>query len=298
MSTPPPPFDPTGSSPYPGQQPPPPSSGSDPHPQQPYPSGPTPAGGASGGGGQLPPPAPPLGGPGPGTGVTRPGFDPVEAIRYGWLAFTKNLAPYLIVTVLTIAVIGGLSILASMMDSAGAVAWDALDDRPTDESLAYTFTPATSAMNIVTSILSTIISLGMLRMSFDVVSGRKADLSRFFSGYNVGIGILTSIVVSLGTTIGLFLCIIPGLVFAFLTMFALSGVVDKGEGVVDAIKSSISLTSSNVGPVLLWMLLLFLLAVAAVCTCGIGFLVAMPVFSLSTAYAYRSLRGEPIAEPV
>lgn len=298
MSTPPPPFDPTGSAPYPGQQP--PASGSpepypqQPGPQQPYPSAPTPAGGASGGGGYLPPPAPPVGGPGV------PRFDPVESIRYGWLGFTQNVAPYLIVSLVTLVVAGGLSVAGSLIDAAGNGTFDSFDGASSGggDLSVWSFNPASTALNSVTSMLSMIISLGMLRMSFDVVDGRKAELGRLFSGYNVGIGIVTAIVVSLLTTLGTFMCILPGLVFAFLSMFALSGVVDRDEGIGDAIKNSISLTSSNIGPVLLWMLLLFLLAVAAICTCGIGFLVVIPIFSLSTAYAYRALRGEPIAQPV
>lgn len=130
-------------------------------------------------------------------------------------------------------------------------------------------------------------------MAFDVLDGRRAELGRMFSGYNVLMAFVTSIVVGLITSVGLLLLIIPGLLAMLLLGFATSRVIDSGVGIGDAISGSFAMVKANFGPVLLWALIMFVLYVIGVCTCGLGLLVVMPVGALSTAYVYRVIsRGQ------
>lgn len=288
MSTPPPPFDPpSGDEPQPHPNfPPPPSTAGAPPPPALQPGGP-----------QPPPPSYPPGGypqggyqpaPAPGGGGYRRQLEPMDAFSYGWNAFTKNVGPFLIITFITLLLSVGLSVLGAGLDGGF--------DLTSSEDWSRTG-PFETLLNLVGSLITTFLGLGMLRMAFDVLDGRKAELGRMFSGYNVLIAFVTSIVVSLLTSVGLILCIIPGLVVAFLLLFATSRVIDSGAGVGDALTGSYELVKANVGPVLLWVLLMIVMYIAAICTCGIGLLVAMPVGALATAYVYRTISGGQVATP-
>ncbi|WP_252976324.1 hypothetical protein [Janibacter melonis] len=220
-------------------------------------------------------------------------LEPVEAIKYGWAAFTRNPVPYLLVTLLTLVLTGLFNVLGTYLDGG----FD-LEASGNGANAAWSLQPFGILFSMVGSIIASIISLGMLRMSFDVLDGRKAELGRMFSGYNVGIGILTGIVVSLLTSVGFLFCILPGFVVGFFLLFASSRVVDSGAGVGDALSGSFRLVKDNAGPIFLWVLLLVLLVIASVCTCGIALFVTVPIFSISTAYVYRVITGGQVAQPV
>ena len=104
-----------------------------------------------------------------------------------------------------------------------------------------------------------------------------------------------ALIVSVLTTIGLVLCVLPGFVVIFLTWFARYFVVERGQDAVTALKSSFSFTSSHAGPLLLLALLGVLCFVAGALACLVGLLVAYPVVSIASAYTYRRLQGQPVA---
>ncbi len=259
------------------------------------PSSPGPYPGGPGGGGYGPPSGPGgyMSAPPPTGGYRTSQLQPVEAITYGWAAFTRNVGPFLLMTVVVLLLGGGFSLLGSYLDGS----FD-LDASSTNANAAFELQPWGMLLSLVGSILASILSLGMLRMAFDVLDGRKAELGRMFTGYNVGVGVLTGIVVSLVTSVGLLFCILPGLAFSFFMLFASSRVVDSGAGVGQAISGSFTLVKDNAGPVFLWFLLLILLVIASVCTCGLGFFVTVPLFTISTAYVYRVITGGQVAQPV
>lgn len=245
----------------------------------------------------MPPPQPPTGpgampSPVPGGPVA---FDPVESLRYAWAGFTKNAGPFLLLALLAILVTFGFSLAGGMIDGR----FDAIsssDGRVTGAE-ASLFGMGT-IVQILGSAVATIFSLGMLRMAFDVVDGRKADLGRMLTGYNVGVGIVVAFLVGLLTGIGIVLCVLPGIVVGVLMIFSSAQVVDAGSGVGEAISGSARLVMNNLGAVIIWALLLLLIAVLSFCTCGLAFFVTWPLFTISTAYAFRTLRHQPVAQPV
>ena len=64
---------------------------------------------------------------------------------------------------------------------------------------------------------------------------------------------------------------------------------------VDAITSSVKLVSANLGQALLLALLSFVIVLIGACLCGVGLLVAYPVVTIATAYAYKKFRNQPVA---
>jgi len=79
------------------------------------------------------------------------------------------------------------------------------------------------------------------------------------------------------TFVGLILCILPGLAVMFFTMFWGYFVVDKNMGPMDAIKASVDLVKNNVGAVIIFLLLSWVVTFVGFIALCVGLLVALPV---------------------
>ena len=93
------------------------------------------------------------------------------------------------------------------------------------------------------------------------------------------------------TTIGIFLCIIPGLIASIMLMFTVVALLDRNLSPVDAVKSSFDLSKANFGNVILAWLVLIVTFIVGALLCGVGLLVAAPVATLILVYTYRILSG-------
>lgn len=301
MSTPSgPPFDPTGSSPYPSTPPPP--GGSSPYPSSPSPSGgalppPTQTGSGSGGAGYGGPGYPGAPGLPPGNPYSAQGprsFEATDAFAYGWQALTRNAAPFLIIGAICAVVSITLSVAGILVDGT-------LDPILHPESVDPTqprFNVVSNLLSMLSSLIVFFLTLGMYRMALDVMDGRKAELGRMFSGYSVGKAFIVNIVVGLIVLVGMCLCFIPGLVALFLLYFAPIAVVDEDRSVGDALGASFEHVKANAGQCLLAGLLAFVLGIASLCTLGLASIVLTPLLAIAVAYAWRTMRGRPVAQPV
>ncbi|MCL3836788.1 hypothetical protein [Aeromicrobium duanguangcaii] len=276
---------PTGPEPQDPDQPvPPPPYGSTsypPPPQDPpggsggYPPPPGQFGGYGSGG--YPPPPP--GGP----GYVQP-FSAPDAISYGFNKFGANAGQWLLAGLAIVAV----SIVFSILS------WIVQPDDLSDSNPFAALNFGGAVVNLLSTLVGYLITAYVYRGALDETEGRRFTLSGLFERVPVGNAILTSLLVSIGVTIGLFLCIVPGIIFAFLSYFALLFVVDRNESPVEAIKSSISLISANVGSSLVLALLSILILIVGTCLCFIGLFVAYPVVAIATAYAYKRFQNQPV----
>ena len=66
--------------------------------------------------------------------------------------------------------------------------------------------------------------------------------------------VLLIILVGMGTSIGLALCVIPGILFGFASSFAIPIMADRGGSPVDAIKGSIAMVQAQPMPIILFLL--------------------------------------------
>jgi len=265
---------------YPPSEPsayPPPSSPSYP-PSYPPSSPPPPPGGGSG---SWPPPPPPAG-PGP----DQP-FGAGDAITYGFTKFRANLGQWLLGGLLFVVVSFALSGASFGLQGGGIDA--------SDSPIGLGFNGVELVLNLVSTIVTYLLTAVLYRGALDEVDGRRFSLGDTFSRIPVVPVILTSLLVGIGTSIGLVLCVLPGLVFAFLTFFALMFVVDRGDSPIDAIKASVSLISANLGNALLLALVCLMLLVVGLCLLCVGLIVAYPVTTIAAAYAYRRFQGQPVA---
>ena len=225
----------------------------------------------------------------------------MEAIKYGWTKFSKNVGPFLIGAL----ILGVISILFSLLGQfiAGAI-FDTSPQTTVDPTTGavkiegasfFTGLLANSVVSFVGQVITTIAAAGLLKMAFDVVDGREASLGTMLEGWDKVQVVVATILVGIATFIGIILCVLPGIAVIVFSAFTTAFVVDRKLGAVDAIKASINLVKNNFGPAILWMLLAFLCTVVGAIACGVGLLVAIPVVLISQAYTLRALTGGPIA---
>jgi uncharacterized membrane protein len=125
----------------------------------------------------------------------------------------------------------------------------------------------------------------------EIADGRQVSIGSFFKPRSLGQVILASIIIGILTSIGSFLCIIPGLIVGIFAQFAIPFVIDRSQNAIDGLKSSFSTVSSNfVNALLAWLVGVAAVTVG-VLACGVGVLVGGPVASLILIYAYRKLSG-------
>jgi len=267
--TPPPPPPPPG-----GGAPPPPPGGMP--PQGPPPAAPPP-GGFSGGGGFAPPPAQPYGG---GGGGQVPRLEVGAAISYGWKKFTENIGPFvLLMLAVFVASIVITLVQRFLTPSDGGflgLIW----------SLLIAF---------VGYVLISIVQAGVWRAGLGVTRGETPSVAQLTETTNIAPYILTSIAVGFIGVIGLALCVLPGIIWFFLTAFAPLLALDKGLSPVEAITTSINWVKGNAGQVFLVLLVAGLVYFAGWLVCCIGLLVSAPVALVAITYSYRALNNEPVA---
>ena len=149
-------------------------------------------------------------------------------------------------------------------------------------------------MGFVSTLISWVIGVALMRGAIDVVDTGRTDLGAMFSRINWGAAIGAALLVTLAVWAGIIACVIPGLVIGFLLWFAMPAVID-GESATGALSASYRFTTRNVGDLLLFVLLCAALIIAGICTCGLGLLVATPVITIGMAYTWRVLQGRPVA---
>ncbi|MDG4666011.1 hypothetical protein [Mycobacterium sp. 236(2023)] len=285
-----------------GYQPPPPPPGGGFPPQDP-------GGFPPPGGGYAPPPPPqgfggPQGGfPPPGGGyppMGPPAYNVGEAFGWAWNKFSKNAVPLIVATLVfavVVAALQGIVNVVQMLVSPGDTSYVA-----DDSGLSFSYA-ATGFAGILVSIVGwflTLLVMGAIQSAyyggiFDIANGQQVSIGSFFKPRNVGNVVIASLITGVVTTIGYFLCFVPGIIASFLFLFTTIAVLDRNLSPIDAIKSSFETTKNNIGPALLTALAVAAIVIVGLLLCGIGILVAGPVAALMLVFAYRKLNGGFVA---
>ncbi len=272
--------------------PPPPPGASYPPPPPPPPGGAYPPPPPPPGAGYPPPPPPPGASyppqPGYGPPVTpapqRPPFSATDAIGYGWKGFTANLGPLVLIGLVLILASGLSNWLSQGFDS-----W-----------------LLTLIGSILSLFISLVIGLGLIRAALAILDGGRPSVEQLVSTKDIGPYIIASLLVALIVTVGLILCVIPGLIAGFLLQFYGYAILDRKTDSVTtapessptgAIRASFEVVAANIGPLIVLALLCFVVNVAGALLCGVGLLVSVPVTAIAVAYAWRYFSGGRIAAP-
>lgn len=273
----------------------PPQYGQQPYGQQPPQYG-QPQGGFGGGGfgGDYPPQYP------TGGGQNNPGYFPPakinvgEALSYGWEKFKNNAGIWVLLVLVTLAIMIAIQIPFGI---AGAVSGSA-------ESPSAV---ATIIGGILTAIVSAFVHAAFVRGALHEVNGRRPGFGDFFQFDNVGniaiAGLLVGLLGAVGSllqflgVVGLILSLLWMIAVSIFTLFTFQFVVDQNQDAVTALKSSYNLVLANVGDVILLALALAGIIIVGFLLCCVGLFVALPVATIASTYAYRVLVKGPISPP-
>lgn len=287
-----------GSYPPPGGYPPPPSGGNYPPPSgggsfpPPPDSGNYPPPGSYPPPGNYPPPPggnypPPPGGYGSGDfgAYGTPRLSVGDAISYGWRKFSGNPGVWIAMVVIAFliqALINGI--------------FNGFDYTQDTDNISFTttFSAANLIGTVVSAVVGYLIEAAFVRGALSEVDGRKPAFGTFLQVGPIGAVILTGLLVGIGTSVGLVLCIVPGLVFAFFAWWAMPFVIDRNQDAITAIKSSFNAIKSNAGTLFLLALALIGINIVGALLCGLGLLVSIPVTIIASTYAYRLTTGGPV----
>lgn len=209
-------------------------------------------------------------------------FSVGDAISYAWKKFTGNPLPWILVALTWFAINAVLTLLS----------------RPSTTASGGEFSYSVSGPSTIFSIISLFVSIffgaALVRGALAEIDGQKPGYGSFFQFKTIGAVLITGLLLGLGTLIGSIVCI-GGIIFAFFAWFSYAFVIDRDQSPIDAIKSSFSVISKNIGPLFLLALANVGILLVGAILCGVGLIVAYPLVHISATYAYRFFTGGPIA---
>ena len=126
----------------------------------------------------------------------------------------------------------------------------------------------------------------------------KAEIGDLFKGFNYFVpALVASLLISIFVTVGIALCILPGLVVAAGLMFSYLFIIDKRMDFWPAMQASWALVSKNFAGFTLFWLALAGLQILGVLACIVGVFITIPIMYTAITIAYRDLVGfEPNAQ--
>jgi uncharacterized membrane protein len=226
-----------------------------------------------------------------------------DAFSWAWNKFTSNAVALIVPTLvygLILAVVYGIVYgLAMALAPETVTTYDSYGNGY-DYSASSTLGLASLSVLVVGGIVMLIVGAAMqsayLAGLLDIANGQPVTVGSFFKPRNIGAVIIASVIISIVTSIGYVLCVIPGLAVSIFTLFATVAIVDRNLSPIDSIKHSVEITRAHFGQVLLAWLLVAVIAIVGSLVCGIGLLVALPFAGLFLVYTYRKLSGGQLDE--
>jgi uncharacterized membrane protein len=204
-------------------------------------------------------------------------FSKTGAIQFGWGVVKKNF--WFILSVMVI--VGLVSYLPSFLLSS----YSQQMQRNGSAGVA-------GLLFIPIWIVQTILSMGMVKITLDLVDGKKPKYEDLYQQYPKFISYLVaSILYGLIVLAGLILLIIPGIYLAIKFQYYTYLIIDKNLGPVEALKESSRLTQGNIWNLFLFDILAGLVTLLGYIVLFVGVLVSAPVAIIAAAFVYRTLSG-------
>ncbi|WP_415624244.1 hypothetical protein, partial [Mycobacterium intermedium] len=273
--------------------PPPPGYGPPPGQSSSQPPGDAPGGYAAPGYSQPPPP-PSYGQP-PASYAQAPGGSPFsvgEAFNWAWNTFTKNALALIVPMLIYGAAMAVISIVLYMVLFAVVAGGSSVDESGGASTLfgfGFLFTWALFGFFFFLAFFY--IQAAFVSGALALADGQPVSISSFLQPpRNLGSVIVAALLVSIGTSVGYALCVLPGIIFLFFSLFTIPFVVDRSLAPVDALKASFSTINRNLGSALLAYLVVVAVGIVGNAVC-VGGLISIPVSLLIMTYTYRRLSG-------
>ncbi|MCU0279248.1 MAG: hypothetical protein MUF33_01285 [Candidatus Nanopelagicales bacterium] len=226
-------------------------------------------------------------------------FSVGDAFGYGWKKFTENIGPILIamlVFMLIGAVIYGLQFFFQSLTTPETTVISGESGFVVQQSGGGFLAAIVSLIfSLVGFVWSYIVQAAFARGGLALTEGRKLELGELLTFDRILRIIGAGILLSIGVFIGILLCILPGLLVAFFGSFYVYFILDQNLGAIDSLKASFGFVKDNFGSLLLLLVLTMIAIFVGALLCGLGLFVAVPVCVIAQAYAYKVLRGQPVA---
>lgn len=130
---------------------------------------------------------------------------------------------------------------------------------------------------------------GLIYMALKKIKTGKIEFGDLFKGFQwFGPMFVYILIVAIASAVTFGLA---GLFFGFCCYFVPALIVDRGMGFMDAIKESLKKFQESVGPTILFVLVISIVASAGSLVFGIGALVTAPLAIIAGAYAYDRVWG-------
>ena len=230
----------------------------------------------------------------PGSGPRE--WNPMDALTYAFNRIKKDpmIAVVLFVSWLPGGLIGGFG---------GVVQGLTAQSREREVVIAGLVVYVVCAL--IDIVVSVWIALGVASYALKKCRGQETGFGDVFSGGPLVNGIVMQILLALAVCVGLVFCIVPGVYLALAWFPAVTLIVDRRTGPLEALSQTWALTTGQRGNLFILWLLILCLGIAAfvigALACLIGLLVTLPVagamVALATAYVYLKLNGEQPVEP-
>lgn len=207
-----------------------------------------------------------------------------EALAFGWTATKSNLGQIVIGGLLILAVLVAVTV-AQVVAQHGATAAGNSGNTGRESLLNL----IGLLIGVAGSVFELVIGVGIARAALGALDGVPVHASALLSWKRVWPVALASFVITVGTIVGLFLLIVPGLIFAFLAYYAQYFIIDRDQGPWQAVTSSIRMVGAHPGAAFGFMITCCGVVLLGILAFGVGLIVAIPVVAFATAYTYRAL---------
>jgi hypothetical protein len=130
------------------------------------------------------------------------------------------------------------------------------------------------------------------------IRGEEIQIGDLFAGFNIALLhlVLAGLVKALLTSLGLVLCVLPGIYLGVGYVFALPLVIDKKMDFWPAMEVSRQVVHRHWWSVFALVIVVGLIAFVGCIACFVGLLITVPVASATLMYAYEDLFGPQVAQ--
>lgn len=221
-----------------------------------------------------------------------PGSDPIRAVDCVKRAFEltkRNFGTIVLVGLAYFGVTIGASLLLGMIDSALGMGTTQSEWRTEAGSALAKYQQTGSPLNVIVSqILSIFLSLGLVRIGLNLVSGNEVSVTQLFGeGRRLLPALGASILFGAMLVVGFLLLIVPGIYLLLRYGQFMNAIVDRNMGVMQSLSYSSSITTNNRLNLLVLGLLSIAIVIAGLLALVVGLVFAYPLVWLSWMVAYR-----------
>ncbi|WP_166436026.1 hypothetical protein, partial [Cellulomonas shaoxiangyii] len=257
--------------------------------------------------GAYPPPGQPYGQPGAGApygqpypGAPRATVDVGASLTWAftkfgqsWVAFVVgglawSVGIFLVVLLVSVA-FGGLGALVQNVDDGGAAA---------GAGAAIGLGIGGIVIGALVVLLGALWLAAYVKAALKAADGRQVTIADMFDFSHAGPVFVVGLLVSVAYLLVSWTWIVAPLlmlVIVYFVFFAVHFVVDRDQGAIDAIRSSATLQTREIGTSILVVLVAWVVSAVGAAICGVGALVGTPVAILVSVYAFRRLTGGTVA---